>query len=40
MLLEDIALALAFVFLGEPLSATQIIGAVLVLTGLVLIEDR
>jgi drug/metabolite transporter (DMT)-like permease len=32
--------ALAFVFLGEPLSATQIIGAVLVLTGLVLIEER
>jgi drug/metabolite transporter (DMT)-like permease len=32
--------ALAFVFLGEPLSAAQIVGAVLVLTGLALIEER
>ena len=32
--------ALAFVFLGEPLSVAQIVGAVLVLTGLALIEER
>lgn len=32
--------ALAFVFLGEPLSTPQIMGAALVLTGLVLIEQR
>lgn len=32
--------ALAFVFLGEPLSTAQIVGAVLVLTGLLLIEQR
>jgi drug/metabolite transporter (DMT)-like permease len=31
---------LAFVFLGESLSLTQIIGALLVLTGLMLIEER
>jgi drug/metabolite transporter (DMT)-like permease len=32
--------ALAFVFLGEPLSMAQVAGAVLVLTGLLLIEPR
>jgi drug/metabolite transporter (DMT)-like permease len=32
--------ALAFLFLGEPLSAAQVVGAVLVLTGLMLIEER
>jgi drug/metabolite transporter (DMT)-like permease len=32
--------ALAFVFLGEPLSTAQVAGAALVFAGLVLIEDR
>ena len=32
--------ALAFVFLGEPLSFAQVAGAALVFAGLVLIEDR
>jgi drug/metabolite transporter (DMT)-like permease len=32
--------ALAFLFLGEPLSLAQVAGAALVFTGLVLIEDR
>jgi drug/metabolite transporter (DMT)-like permease len=32
--------ALAFVFLGEPLSLIEVAGAALVFAGLVLIEDR
>jgi drug/metabolite transporter (DMT)-like permease len=32
--------ALAFLFLGEPLSLVQVAGAGLVFAGLVLIEDR
>ena len=32
--------ALAYLFLGEPLSTPQIAGAVLVLAGLALIEER
>jgi drug/metabolite transporter (DMT)-like permease len=32
--------ALSFAFLGEPLSVAQIVGAVLVLTGIVLIETQ
>jgi drug/metabolite transporter (DMT)-like permease len=32
--------ALSFAFLGEPLSMSQVVGAALVLSGIVLIEHK